>query len=882
MFPVVLMKNKMQICWVSNSANVYNQSFFHTYASFVVPQQMLAQFQDDFSDNDFINSPAWGGMETFFTVANNQLKLQAPNEDGVAFLSTSSRVIQDAIWEFKIFLEFNPSASNYTRVYVISDQADLSGPLNGYFVLVGDNKDDVSLCRQTGTTFSKIIDGMDGTLNASTVNVKIKVTRDEEGKWHLFSDVGATNNYIEEGIADDAAFTNSRYFGVLCTYTSSRADKFYFDDFNVTGKILEDNIPPALDSVEIISSRQLKLTFSEPLDHAIATKIENFSINNGIGNPQSATLGADDKTIELLFATNFSQSTPYTLTVSGITDGSGNRIETTSKDFLFHTPVKANHKDIIITEIFADPSPSIGLPESEFVEIYNRSENTFNLMGWRFTDQSSTAILPDIVLRPKGYLILTSQNSSFDGAEMVLLLSNFPTLNNVSDVLILKDENGTTTDSVSYFEDWYKDEDKNKGGWSLELIDPNNLCSEHENWIASENSTGGSPGTQNSVFANKPDLTGPKLLSAIPVTTTLIQLKFDEKLEKQLPSAGNFTITPEIAVSTLSFTNSSLTEFYLFLNGEIQTSTPYTIKVSNTYDCSGNSIQQHFATTEFGLTEHADSLDILINEILFNPMPTGVDFVEIVNNSSKFINLKDWSIATMENGVLKNWTPILIDFLFRPGSYLVFTESIDVLKGEYSLSDEKAFLKMQDLPSFNDDQGSVVLIDSHGHIIDLLEYHKDMHSVFIQDEEGVSLERISNLPFTSSQNWKSASSTVGFATPGYLNSNSTASVFISETLKVEPEIFNPIGGSPDFTQIHYNFEQGGYVANVKIFDPRGHLIKQLANNDLLGAKGFYRWDGDRDDGSKARIGYYMIWFEIFDEHGMTRKYQRRVAIAATF
>jgi hypothetical protein len=89
-------------------------------------------------------------------------------------------------------------------------------------------------------------------------------------------------------------------------------------------------------------------------------------------------------------------------------------------------------------------------------------------------------------------------------------------LNNSADVLILKDGNENTIDSVNYSDRWYKDEDKRAGGWTLEIIDPDNTCSEDQNWIASEGDAGGTPGTQNSVFANKPDLTGPKLVSTIP------------------------------------------------------------------------------------------------------------------------------------------------------------------------------------------------------------------------------------------------------------------------------------------------------------------------------------------------------------------------------
>ena len=62
-----------------------------------------------------------------------------------------------------------------------------------------------------------------------------------------------------------------------------------------------------------------------------------------------------------------------------------------------------------------------------------------------------------------------------------------------------------------------------------------------------------------------------------------------------------------------------------------------------------------------------------------------------------------------------------------------------------------------------------------------------MHSVFIKDEEGVSLERITNSASDGSQNWKSASASVGFATPGYINSNTIDPEFVGEPLTVDPE-----------------------------------------------------------------------------------------------
>ena len=317
---------------------------------------------------------------------------------------------------------------------------------------------------------------------------------------------------------------------------------------------------------------------------------------------------------------------------------------------------------------------------------------------------------------------------------------------------------------------------------------------------------------------------------------------------------------------------------------EIQPGIVYSIVVENLYDCAGNPIQKEDVAPEFGMPEDADSLDVLVNEILFNPRPTGIDFVEIINDSEKFINLKNWSLASLEDGVLKNKTTLSLDnFLLKPGGILAVTENPNILAGEYLTSQEQHFLKVNDLPAFNDDLGSVALLDATGKVIDYFAYTKEMHSVFIKDDEGVSLERISSSNTLADQNWKSASSSVGFATPGYVNSNSSQqSALSSQILKVEPEIFNPLAAQNNFAMIHYNFEPGGLVANLKIFDSQGHLIKEIANNDIVGTTGFYRWDGDRDNGTKANVGYYMIWLETFDDTGSVKNYQARVAIAVSF
>jgi hypothetical protein len=98
-------------------------------------------------------------------------------------------------------MAFSPSTSNYAKVYLTSDEQDLSSNVNGYFVKIGGESlaiDDVSLYMQNGISTTKIIDGIDG-IAAINPDLKIKVTRDSIGNWELFVDT--SNQYMIQGSA---------------------------------------------------------------------------------------------------------------------------------------------------------------------------------------------------------------------------------------------------------------------------------------------------------------------------------------------------------------------------------------------------------------------------------------------------------------------------------------------------------------------------------------------------------------------------------------------------------------------------------------------------------------------------------------------------------
>ena len=254
---------------------------------------VFAQFADDFSDGDFTVNPVWSGTTSKFIIAGNEL--QSFGNSGGAdelYLSTGSDSVLNFDWTFDVDLTFNPSTSNYLKVYLTSNQADLTSSLNGYYLRIGETgtSDTFELFRQDGSTDVKLLTGV---VNFTTsVNVRIKVTRTTSGIWELFTDKGITGSFTSNGSISDVTHITTSFFGVYCKYsTASRFDMFHFDNFNVQ-PIFVDIIPPSLLSVSQISSTQVDVVFDENVEQISSELNANYSVDGGIGGPSSAVLDA--------------------------------------------------------------------------------------------------------------------------------------------------------------------------------------------------------------------------------------------------------------------------------------------------------------------------------------------------------------------------------------------------------------------------------------------------------------------------------------------------------------------------------------------------------------------------------------------------------------
>ncbi len=291
-----------------------------------------AQFADDFADGDFTANPAWSGEAPKFEVLNQKLHLNDAAASGEAYLSTPSEAVADATWEAYIEITANPSAANYARLYLMSDQADLSEALNGYFVRVGGSDDDVCLYRQDGASLTKVIDGTDDRVALSLVQLTVRVTRDASGNWQLFSKPVGSASFILEGVATDETHTVATHSGVYCKFTTTRREAFYFDDFSVTGIPQPDDTPLAIESYVVPSATQLQLTWSEDAALASAQRPENYTLS---GRTITAVQTPNARTVVLTWNSPLVDGTESTLSVRGVTDRAGNAIKDTTLSFTY-------------------------------------------------------------------------------------------------------------------------------------------------------------------------------------------------------------------------------------------------------------------------------------------------------------------------------------------------------------------------------------------------------------------------------------------------------------------------------------------------------------------------------------------------------------------
>jgi len=554
----------------------------------------------------------------------------------------------------------------------------------------------------------------------------------------------------------------------------------------------------------------------------------------------------------------------------------------------YFTDTIARPLDVLINEIMVDPSPMVGLPNFEWIELKNTSTHAINLKGYRLGDGfSQSGPIPNYILLPDGMVILCSSNAATILSTLgpTISVTSFPSLDNTAGILILKTATNEIIHSISYSDSWYQNPLKKQGGWTLEMIDSHNPCGGGNNWKASIDNSGGTPGKKNSVVAENLDQSKPKLMRAFALDSLRLILVFDEPMDSLKASLKeNYIIDGGIGIPLLASALAPLFDRVIIkLANPLLRNKVYLIKVASVEDCVGNRIDIGNDTTQVGLSEQAIKNDVVINEILFNPTPSATDYVEIYNRSNKILDLRQLYIANRNTtGTIGNLVQLSSESnLIFPQEFKVITASAAMVNSNYIVLNKEAFIEIESMPSFNDDRGTVVILNAQGEITDELTYNEKWHFKLIDNFEGVALERVNYNALTqSAENWHSAATAIGYGTPTYKNSQYHSNEGLVGEMRLSPEIFSPDNdGQDDFATMDYHFPEPGYVANITIFNAMGRPIRYLQKNSLCGTTGTFRWDGLGEKNQLLAVGVYIIFTEIFNLKGIKKQFKNEIVLA---
>lgn len=540
--------------------------------------------------------------------------------------------------------------------------------------------------------------------------------------------------------------------------------------------------------------------------------------------------------------------------------------------------------DIIVSEIMAKPTPCVGLPDVEYLELHNRTQSKVVLKNWKLKIGSTQKELPDIEIDSSGYAVLVAlKNQHLIEAvcDNVYSLSSMA-ITDGGQAISLFDNFGNIMHFVDFRRAWHTESIKQEGGWALEIKDVDHPYLGKHNWDSSIDKSGGTPGKKNSIAGSVADNEPLRLLAVTLTDSATLRAHFSKCIDSRQDFASLFKFTPEIDVVKIDEVPATFSSLDFRFTENLDPKARYKLEfMGGMTDCAGRT--HHYANEVcFGIPSQASRGDVVINEILTDPNDySDADYIELYNNSGKILDMKYVRIGyggdTMPK---KSVVAVPAGWQLLPQSYILLCKQRDVTTGQFFCKNEDCVVENDSLPNFVASEGVIHVTDGSLQPVDRLHYTGKMHYPKLLTTKGVALERICfSCNTQDDSNWHSAAETAGFGTPGYENSHSGGSPSASD-LEITPEVISPDNdGFGDFAEIICNFEEAENRVNILIYNDKGVPVRRVANNVLCGLSNHFKWDGCDDNGNLLPAGMYVCVVEKWNLlSGKTKRYKKVVSI----
>ncbi|NQU04739.1 MAG: lamin tail domain-containing protein [Calditrichaeota bacterium] len=249
---------------------------------------------------------------------------------------------------------------------------------------------------------------------------------------------------------------------------------------------------------------------------------------------------------------------------------------------------------------------------------------------------------------------------------------------------------------------------------------------------------------------------------------------------------------------------------------------------------------------------------IVISEIM--PYPIAVEdeseleWVELYNDTDDSVNLHGLRIVDAKDNeaVIDSFDEVLL-----PGNYIIIARNSETISS-LNLEPSVQYLIPSGWFPMNNDGDCLTLFDMNGRAVDSISYTDDACEV-----RGRSLERIdlSGLD-ADTDNWGACADPAGH-TAGKMNSLQPVKPWITASVRVDPNPFNPYQG--EVSKVYFTLPAAVARISVDIYDSYGRRVRKLTANHPAGSQSpLLSWDGKDNGGRIMPIGRYIVMVEAVD------------------
>lgn len=477
-----------------------------------LPLLVFSQFQETFESQEL--SESWTGNRQQFVIDDGVLMVNGQEQTETVSLSYPYSIEgNEQEWEFYLYLKNKPTTKNRIKIFPASPDKTPSG----FYICAGYNKPDrlrLGINDQEIQAFPDFDD-------EERCILHIIITCKEQRYW-TFSVTNALPNEatnISSSFESGYTFPAQANFCIQVTHTKTRTDDFGIDDIIYRTKITEqpeepgqtEQSPVELTAIQPISLSEVSFEFNGPvsLENAVFS-ISGYGFEGKCSAVRSIYQDNNHQVVMIRFPQPMTLNEEYTFYIDNLKDEQGAIIPDASYTFILQeeeTPEDPEEepdepetpdvpeepeqpeesypkRSVIIHEVMADPKGLTALPETEYIELYNKVDQSIDLSNWILNYGTTPIALTDVVIPAHGWAVLYRSGRGIEvGNGQACPLDKFPSaLANTGKELSLYDANGQLMDQYTY--------PKAKPACSWEF--------DEEGWHLSSDPRGGTPGEANS------------------------------------------------------------------------------------------------------------------------------------------------------------------------------------------------------------------------------------------------------------------------------------------------------------------------------------------------------------------------------------------------